>query len=415
MIAVATGAVGGSLGRSNAATQNSGTAPPASLQSLTPSTQTAPPSAGPASTTAPPAPAAWRIAWGSGMALGYAPTSNATLREIIPVHQAGSQVKLRLSNAYGDKPLAIGAASVAASSGVAAGLVSGTLTPLTFGGQPSVVVPVGAATMTDAVALNVQAGETLAVSLFVAQPDLVTVHPCCQGPIVSYGTVNGEGNLTAAAATAAFVFHSHWPAIVDALEVLQTGGNGSIVVVGDSITDGYHSTVRWTDVLQQRIDMLPVADQRAVVNEGITANTMTELPNDDSKKGGGEAGVTRIQRDALTQPGVSTVVLLLGINDLWFGASSAAGHRRDEAGDRRRPHGRRADLRRDAPASPDQPDRGVDAGSAGGAHAGQRLDPALRGVRRGARPRSGGGRRLQRGVRADIDVPALRLRGPPPP
>lgn len=322
VIAVATAAVGGSLGRSNAATQNSGTAPPASLQSLTPSTQMTPRSTAPESTTAP-ATTTWRIAWGSGMALGYAPTGNATLRELIPVHQAGSQVKLRLSNAYGDKPLAIGAASVATSNGMAAGLVPGTLTPLTFGGQPSVVVPVGATTMTDAVALNVQAGETLAVSLFVAQPDLVTVHPCCKGPIVSYGTVNGEGNLTAATATAAFVYHSPWPAIVDALDVLQTGGNGSIVVVGDSITDGYHSTVRWTDVLQQRIDMLPVADQRAVVNEGITANTMTELPNDDSKKGGGEAGVARIQHDALTQPGVSTVVLLLGINDLWFGASSA--------------------------------------------------------------------------------------------
>ncbi len=257
------------------------------------------------------------------MALGYAPTGNATLRELIPVHQAGSQIELRLSNEYGDKPLAIGAATVATSSGVAAGVVAGTVTPLTFGGQSTVVIPVGGLAMTDPTPVSVQAGQTLAVSLFVAQPDLVTVHPCCQGPIVSYGTVNGGGNLTAATATAPFVYHSPWPAIVDALDVLQTGGNGSIVVVGDSITDGYHSTVRWTDVLQQRIDLLPVADQRSVVNEGITANTLTELPNDDSKKGGGEAGVARIQRDALTQPGVSTVVLLLGTNDLWFGASSA--------------------------------------------------------------------------------------------
>jgi len=94
-------------------------------------------------------------------------------------------------------------------------------------------------------------------------------------------------------------------------------------VVGDSITDGYHTALRWTDVLQKRIDMLPLSEQRAGVNEGITANALTSAVQTDDQTGGGPSGVSRLERDALSQSDVSEVVLFLGTNDLWFGATAA--------------------------------------------------------------------------------------------
>ena len=95
-------------------------------------------------------------------------------------------------------------------------------------------------------------------------------------------------------------------------------------MVGDSITDGFHSTVRWTDVLQRRIAALPVALRPAVVNEAITANTLTAVEPSDARTGGGPPGLERTVVDALDQPGVATVVVFLGTNDLYFGASAPA-------------------------------------------------------------------------------------------
>jgi lysophospholipase L1-like esterase len=110
---------------------------------------------------------------------------------------------------------------------------------------------------------------------------------------------------------------------VDALDVERTGP-GSIVVLGDSITDGFNATTNWVRVLQQRVDRLPAPEQRAVVDEGITANALTSDVPTDSKTGGGPSGLARLTPDVLDQPGVSEVVVFLGTNDLWFGDTVSA-------------------------------------------------------------------------------------------
>ena len=179
----------------------------------------------------------------------------------------------------------------------------------------------GQVSYSDPVSMDVSDVQTLAISIYVRGRELVTVHPCCT-KIVSYFTPNGGGNLTESVSGVGLSEPSPWERWVDAVDVLQTTGEGSIVVVGDSITDGYHTALRWTDVLQKRIDMLPPSEQRAVVNEGITANALTSVVRTDDLIGGGPSGVSRLARDALTQSGVSEVVLFLGTNDLWFGATA---------------------------------------------------------------------------------------------
>ena len=254
------------------------------------------------------------MAWGNGRA------SNVTVRELATVGVGGVAVRVRISNAFGDAPLAIGAASVGLAA-TGAAVVPGTLHALTFGGAPATTVPVGQVIYSDAVGMSVSDLQTLAISIYASGRELVTVHPCCT-KVTSYFTPNGGGNLTGSVSGAGLSVPSPWARWVDAVDVLQTSGEGSLVVVGDSITDGYHTSLRWTDLLQKRIDTLPSGEQRAVVNEGITANALTSVVRTDDKTGGGPSGISRLPRDALTQSGVSGVVLFLGTNDLWFGATA---------------------------------------------------------------------------------------------
>jgi lysophospholipase L1-like esterase len=268
----------------------------------------------------------WEIAWGSAMAWHYGTGSDTTVRELATVAIGGSAVRVRISNLMGSSPLDIGAASVAQDQ-TEADIVPSTLHPVTFGGLPGTSIPVGSVAYSDPVTMTVTPLETLAISIFVSNADAVTVHPCCTTPDVSFATVNGAGNQVDAPNGSAFAYSSPWPRWVDAVDVLAMPGRdvgaGSIVVVGDSITDGFNATIRWTDILQKRIDMLPPAEQRAIVNEGITANTLTDTARNYSTVGGGPPGLDRLDQDALSQSGVSAVMVFLGTNDLFFGATSA--------------------------------------------------------------------------------------------
>lgn len=302
--------------------RNSPTRPTsASVTSQSGGTTTADPPSTTTTTTAP-APV-WRVVWGSSMAWGYGVVQNATVRELMTVHTGGSEVRFRVSNYFGNAPLQIGAATIAPSAGGSA-INAAQMHTVTFNGSPTTVIPVGGLAYSDPIPLAVTGGEALDISLWVSGTDLVTLHPCCTA-IRGYFTANGRGNTTTAANMVGFGTPSPWERFVDAVDALQTTPRGSIVVIGDSITDGFHSTARWTDILQQRVDTLPVDQRVSIVNEAITANALTDPPgvHTDMLVGGGPPGVERLQRDVLSQPGVSEVVMLLGTNDLWFGATAA--------------------------------------------------------------------------------------------
>jgi lysophospholipase L1-like esterase len=100
--------------------------------------------------------------------------------------------------------------------------------------------------------------------------------------------------------------------LIDALPDSRT-----VVALGDSITDGNGSTPdadrRWPDFLARRLAPHGVA----VANAGISG---ARLLND----GMGERALARFEQDVLRQPGVSDVVVLLGINDIgWPGSPFA--------------------------------------------------------------------------------------------
>ncbi|HEY3870445.1 MAG TPA: SGNH/GDSL hydrolase family protein [Actinocrinis sp.] len=243
--------------------------------------------------------------------------NDQTVRNIVYSTVGGDEVRVRLSNVFGDAPLQVGHASVAVSDS-SGDVVSHTMTPLTFGGSASVVVPPFADELSDPVRLAVPALHDLAVSVFV---------PAASGaPTQHWDTQQtnfvASGDAALSTSTTPFSTQISCSLFVSGVDVRSTGPvTGSIVAFGDSITDGYQSTNnanhRWPDFLARDLAATP-GNQLSVVNAGISGD---ELTTDRTPSVFGVGAQARIDRDVLTQTGARDVVLLEGINDI--GASSA--------------------------------------------------------------------------------------------
>src|SRR2546425_1628671 len=92
--------------------------------------------------------------------------NNHTVRMHPRVSIGGDTLRVRVSNAYGTGPLAIGAASVGIRDKGPA-IVPGSERQLTFGGSDTTTVAAGALVISDAVHLDVPPLADLAVSLYL--------------------------------------------------------------------------------------------------------------------------------------------------------------------------------------------------------------------------------------------------------
>ena len=285
----------------------------------------------PASATTSTAPA-WQTTWTSPTDLAVGVTTNSTTRDIATVAVGGSSLEFTFSNLWSTTPTTFDAVTVGVQQSGAV-VTPGTFVPVTFNNSSSVTIPARSQVTSDPVAMTVHAGESLAISISVSGSATVSVHYCCYGHIDSFATSNGAGNLTQASSSPAFNpqlpnWTMRW---LSAIAVGGSPAQGTIVAFGDSITDGYGYTnigFSWVNALQSRISQLPASEQMSVVNEGIAGNTLTVFPPNSTYAltSGGLPGVTRLENDALALPGVKAVVLLLGTNDIWFGAGGVKAH-----------------------------------------------------------------------------------------
>ena len=227
-----------------------------------------------------------------------------SLRQVVRLSAGGGRVRVRLSHAYGTSPVRIAGAGVGRTA-VGAALVPGTLTRLTFGGAGEAAIPARGEIVSDDVPLAVAAGESVTVTLhFATTTGPATFH--AQAFTTSY---RGEGDLSADVRGEGFDAATESWYFLSAVEV-DAGRTDAVALFGDSITDGFGSTVgtdrRWSDALAGRTG-------RPVLNAGIGGNL---LLNDSAWYG--EKGVHRLRRDVLDRPGVDTLVVLLGLNDIGF-------------------------------------------------------------------------------------------------
>ena len=233
---------------------------------------------------------------------------NQTIRHIVHTSAGGRRVRVRFSNAFGFMPLRIGAAQVAQRR-VGASIYPGTGRRLTFSGQGSIVVPAGAVAVSDAVDLDVPGAGDLAVSVYLPEAtEPATFHE----KTMQTSYVTGTGNFVSAtdlpgATTTLSTFY------LSAVEVLPTESIGTLVALGDSITQGEGSTLdahhTWPDLLSARLNPYPPRPRLAVINQGIGCG---RLLHDFC----GPGGAARFDRDVLTVTGVTGVIVHMGVNDI---------------------------------------------------------------------------------------------------
>lgn len=226
--------------------------------------------------------------------------ANVTLRQLVRVSVAGKRIRLHFSNEDGAEALNIGAVHVGLA-GPDGTIVAGTDRAVTFGGRKDVSIPSWAPYDSDPVDLPVAALDRLAISIFL--PAAIPY-----GGHAAYQYVSGaSGDQTASAALKSPSL-ARLRAIVSRVDVDPLAAHGAIVALGDSITEGAHSTINafrsWPDRLAERLD-----GQWAVVNAGIGGNRLV-------RNVAGPNALARLDRDVLAVPGVKILVLMEGINDI---------------------------------------------------------------------------------------------------
>lgn len=248
--------------------------------------------------------------------------SDQTVRQVARVSLGGARLRIELSNTYGEQPIEIGRATVArpGRDGRDGAIEVASLRTVTFGGQETATILPGASLLSDPVALPVSALSQAAVSIFLPQAaSMRTFHWDARqtawivaGDQVRAPVLRSSGHGSATTARL----------LLAGIQVEAESAARAVVVIGDSITDGATASLdkdhRWPDFLAARLAPQSVA----VVNAGISG---ARLLSD----GMGENALARLGRDVLAQPGVSSVIVALGINDIsWPGTAFAPEARR---------------------------------------------------------------------------------------
>ena len=240
---------------------------------------------------------------------GVAGFNNQTIRLNPRVSIGGERLGVRISNAYGNRPLAIGAATVALRDKGPA-IVAGKSRKLTFGGRDSVVIAAGAVAYSDPVDASVAPLADLAVSFHL--PGEVLADFAITGRYARQTNyISPPGNYTAATVMPVGNLTDQW-FFLCGVDVLAPRDTLGVVALGDSITDGNISTIdafcRWPDQLARRL-VARAGRSVSVMNNGLGGNRILH----DIR---GDSGLRRFDRDVLAQPGVTHVIVMLGTNDL---------------------------------------------------------------------------------------------------
>ncbi|MFI6495326.1 SGNH/GDSL hydrolase family protein [Streptomyces sp. NPDC050564] len=248
------------------------------------------------------------VTWGASADRQGAGPADRSYRLIVRTSVGGTNMRIRLSNAFGDHPVTF-ASAYAGLQQQGAALVHGSNRQLSFGGAASVTVPAGETVLSDPLPGKLAAQANLVISLYVTG---------AQGPTTGHGMAM-QTNYATSGNHAAEEGAANWTDPMgswywlDAVDVETSTAIGSVVTLGDSITDGWASTTdenrRWPDYLSRRLQAASGITVKGVANEGISGNKVLA-------DGAGQAALNRLQRDVLSQPGVRTVFLFEGINDI---------------------------------------------------------------------------------------------------
>ncbi|WP_244888750.1 hypothetical protein [Streptomyces purpureus] len=270
---------------------------------------------------------AWKTAWGAPVETSFnyydgAAYGNQTFRVLLLPSAGGTGVRLRLSNARGVSPLAIGHATVAREQAWAR--TEGPPVDLTFGGKRTVTIPVGGEVYTDPLTMDVAAYKGLVVSFhLVNSVTYLPQHSWIGNSSFMWVTPPGSGDHTSDAGAEAFTGDKiKWGRFVNLLsgvDVLSSDGKPAVAVLGDGLvhpgTSGAAvpaSVGRLPEWLADKAQTHATGKGSGVFAAGVKDNRVAV----DRVGAGGIAVLSRLDRDVLSAAGVATVVVYTGLTDI---------------------------------------------------------------------------------------------------
>ncbi|GAB6937876.1 GDSL-type esterase/lipase family protein [Isoptericola variabilis] len=242
--------------------------------------------------------------------------SDRTVRHVLRLSAGtarGGALRVRLAGTFSAAPVRVGAVTVARRapglSGAGAALDPATVTTVTFGGERGALLAAGATLVSDPARIAVPDGGDLVVSVHLPGPTgSLSFHRNTHAT----GYV-GAGDLTGDAGPGFDGAETTRSAVLLVGVDVERPGVPGVAVLGDSITEGVgtpdDADQRFTDHLARRL-----ADRGGpvgVANLGVSGNRVLI---DDERFG--PSGQARLDRDALALPGIDTLLVVLGVNDL---------------------------------------------------------------------------------------------------
>ncbi|WP_327432742.1 SGNH/GDSL hydrolase family protein [Streptomyces sp. NBC_01236] len=255
----------------------------------------------------------WTGTW-EAAASGTTPAlPGASIRNVVHTSVGGRAARVRISNRLGTKPLQLGAVTLALQrrgAPTSPRAAAGSMRTVTFAGARAVTIPAGRDLVSDPVAVAVPADSNLLISLHTpADSGPATYHRSALQAnfLVRKGNRTAQESGTAYTATLGNWYY------VTGVDVLGSPAVGSVVALGDSLTDGTGSTFsanhRWPDRLADRLRGLPPYGRLGVLNAGIAGNRVL-------REGRGPSALSRLDADVLSRTGVRAVIVMEGINDI---------------------------------------------------------------------------------------------------
>jgi lysophospholipase L1-like esterase len=235
---------------------------------------------------------------------------NQTVRQVVHISAGGTQLRVKLSNEFGEATLIVGSATVGLQASGPA-IVPESNRALTFRGSPSVVIPVGATAVSDPVNLSVPSNANLTISIYAPQSTgLAPYHE--NGNQTAYISAAGDFSDAIDFPVQERSMSRYWLSFV---EVLPPKRIGALAIFGASISEGSTTTPdtnrRVNDVLSRWINSPSGAPRLALINQ---ATGCARLLWDFC----GPKGLARFDREVLNATGVTQVLLDLGYGDIIF-------------------------------------------------------------------------------------------------
>jgi lysophospholipase L1-like esterase len=260
---------------------------------------------------------AWVAAWSSPP---FPPTANLiyndvrvfnhqTARQVVRLETAGDRLRLRLSNELGLSSVKFGAIHIALSSpnGVTD---AKTDHQVLFGGKPDGEIKLGEALVSDPVDFKVSAFQLVAVSIYYPGRLAPSGHLL---PL----RLSKPGDHSAEAVMP-FIDINRSPSILSGIDVEAPAPRNVLVAFGDSITEGSGATpgwnMSWPQQLSLRLAKTRPGKNWTIINAGIGGNRLLY-------DGAGQKALDRFDRDVLGIPGLKSIILLEGINDIGAGST----------------------------------------------------------------------------------------------